>query len=129
MCYYALARADVAGEWPIPTNQGVSGFAGFQALTSAPVERSKAYYFMAYPEPHKKPVLNNVMMKITKAIQAKSMPFAVVVGDQPVYILLVEIKSEQPQKYEKIIPFSWSFSYSRLYDLCYLQALQGKWHC
>ena len=53
-----------------------------QALISAPV---KAYYFMTYPEPTKKPVLNDVMMKIKKAIQRKSMPFAVVVGDQPVY--------------------------------------------
>jgi len=42
-----LAHADVAGERPIPTNQG---FAGFQGLISAPVERSKAYYFMTYPE-------------------------------------------------------------------------------
>ena len=33
------------------------------------------------------------------------MPFAVVVGDQPAYTLLVEIKSEHPQEYEKIIPF------------------------
>jgi len=39
-----LAHADVAGEQPIPTNHG------FQALISAPVERSKAYYFMTYPE-------------------------------------------------------------------------------
>jgi hypothetical protein len=30
------------------------------------------------------------------------MPFA---GDQPVYTLLVEIKNEHPQEYEKIIPF------------------------
>jgi len=57
---------------------------------------------MTYPEPPKKP---DVMMKITKAIQAKSMPFTVVVGDQPVNTLLVEIKSEHPQEYEKIIPF------------------------
>ena len=33
------------------------------------------------------------------------MPFAVSVGDQPVYTLLVEIKNEHPQQYEKIIPF------------------------
>ncbi len=33
------------------------------------------------------------------------MPFAVVVGDQPVYTLLVEIKSEHPQEYKNIIPF------------------------
>ena len=60
---------------------------------------------MTYPEPPKKPVLSDVMLKIKGAIQRKSMPFAVVVGDQPVYTLLVEIKNEHPQQYEKIIPF------------------------
>ena len=87
------------------------------------MEKSKAYYFMTYPEPPKKPVLSDVMMKIKKAIQRKSMPFAVVVGDQPVY---TQIKNEHPQEYEKIIRF---FSYSKLHDFCYLQALQGKRYC
>ena len=45
------------------------------------------------------------MLKINKAILRKGMPFAVVVGDQPVYTLLVEIKNEHPQEYENIIPF------------------------
>ncbi len=52
---------------------------------------------MTYPEPPKKPVLG--------AMERKRMPFAVVVGDQPVYTLLVEIKSEHPQEYKNIIPF------------------------
>ena len=77
------------------------GFAGFQALISAPVEKSKAYYFMTYPS---HPGSLSLMMsdENKRAIQRKSMPFAVVVGDQPVYTLLVEIKNEHP---EKIIPF------------------------
>jgi len=87
---HALVRADDTGEHPDATNQKVPGFAGFQALISAPLEKSKAYYFMTYPEPPKKSVLHDVMMKITKAIQRKDMPFAVVVGDQPVYTLLVK---------------------------------------
>jgi hypothetical protein len=40
-------------------------------LISAPVEKSKAYYFMTYPEPPKKPVFHDVMMKIEKAIKKK----------------------------------------------------------
>jgi len=50
-------------------------------LISASVEKSKAYYFMTYAELPKKPVLNDVMLKLFK----NGMPFAVVVGDQPVY--------------------------------------------
>lgn len=45
------------------------------------------------------------MIKINQAILRKHMPFAVVVRDQPVYTLLVEIKHEHPQEYEKIFPF------------------------
>ena len=95
-------HAGVAGERPAAVDQKVPGFAGLQALISAPIERSKAYYFMTYPEPPKKPVLNDVMLKVKKSIQTKRMPFAVVVGDQPVYTLL---ENEHPQEYEKPIPF------------------------
>ena len=102
---HTLVRADDAGERPSALNQKVPGFAGLQAMISATVERSKAYYFMAYPDPPKKTVLNDVMLKVTGAIERKHMPFAVVVGDQPVYTLLVEIKSEHPEKYANIIPF------------------------
>ncbi len=101
---HALVRADMDGEQPAAIDQRVPSFAGFQALISDPVERCKAYYFMTYPEPPKKPVLN-VMLKVKGAMERKRMPFAVVVGDQPVYTLLVEIKSEHPQEYKNIIPF------------------------
>ena len=60
---------------------------------------------MTYPEPPKKPVLNDIMLKVKGVIEKKHMPFAVVVGDQPVHIPLVQIKSEHLQEYEKIIPF------------------------
>jgi len=45
------------------------------------------------------------MMKITKAIQREGIPFAVVVGDQPVYTLLVEIKNKRQQVCENVTPF------------------------
>ena len=78
----------------------------FQAFISAPVEKSLACYFMTYPEPPKKPVLSDVMMKI--------------VGDKPVYTLLIEIKNEHAQEYEKNYSISWSFP-CMIYDIykCY----------
>ncbi|MES9882370.1 MAG: hypothetical protein ABW185_15975 [Sedimenticola sp.] len=102
---HALVRADASGDRPMAIAQAVPGFSGLQALLSSPVEQSKAYYFMTYPDPPKKSVLNDVMLKVKAAIARKRMPFAVVVGDQPVYTLLLEIKSEHPQEYEHIIPF------------------------
>ena len=41
---HALVHADATGERPTAADQTVPGFAGFQALISAPVEQSKAYY-------------------------------------------------------------------------------------
>ena len=102
---HTLVRVNDAGERPAPNDQKVPSFAGLQALISPPVEKCKAYYFMTYPEPPKKPVLNDIMLKVKQAMEKKRMLFAVVVGDQPVYSLLVEIKSEHPQKYNNIIPF------------------------
>ena len=102
---HTLVRANAAGERPPPVDQIVPGFAGFQALISTSAEKSKPYYFMTYQDPPKKAVLTDVLVKANKAIERKNMPFAVVVGDQPVYTLLVEIKSEHPEKFEKIIPF------------------------
>ncbi len=102
---HALVRADTDGERPAAVDQRVPSFAGFQAFISDPVERCKACYFMTYPEPPKKPVLNDVMLKMKGAMERKRMPFAVVVDDQPVYTLLVEIKSEHPQEYKNIILF------------------------
>ena len=102
---HSLVRANSAGERPVANDQKIPSFAGFQALISAPVVKSKAYYFMTYSEPPKKAVLNDVMLKVKGAIERKHMLFAVVVGDQPVYTLLVEIRSEHPHEYSKIIPF------------------------
>ena len=78
---HTLVRADAAGELPSGILSKVPGFAGLQALISVPVERSKAYYFMTYPDPPKKSIINDVMVKVKNAIERKSMPFAVVVAD------------------------------------------------
>ncbi|XP_028404399.1 uncharacterized protein LOC114527028 [Dendronephthya gigantea] len=102
---HTLVRGKAEGGRPPPKQQTVPGFAGLQAMLADFVEKSKPYYFMTYPDPPKKSVLNDVMIKVNNAIGVKNMPFAVVVGDQPVYTLLVEIKSEHPQKFGKIIPF------------------------
>lgn len=69
---------------------------------------------MTYPDPPKKAVLNDVLVKVNAAIERKRMPFAIVVGDQSVYTLLVEIKSEHPQKFSANYTISGSFSHSVL---------------
>ena len=88
--------------------QTVPGFSGFMANMSESVEKSHSIYYMTYPDPPSKTVLNDVMLKVSKltlSIVEKNMPFAVIVGDDPVYVLLLELKSENSNLYDKILPF------------------------
>ena len=44
------------------------------------------------------------MCQCAEACQYKSMPFIQLVGDQPVYALIMEVKNENPEKFEKVLP-------------------------
>ena len=66
--------------------------------------------------PTKKYVINDDLLK--DVLKNKNMPFAVVVGDQPVYTLIVEIKNENPEKFDKVIPFLGPFAeYQMMFSL------------
>lgn len=60
---------------------------------------------MSYNQPPNKSVVNDVMNKLCTIIAAKSMPFAFLVGDHPVYVLITLLKAENPNKYRAIVPF------------------------
>ena len=45
------------------------------------------------------------MCETVKAVELKKMPFVVICGDLPVYSLLVELVSENNQKFSKILPW------------------------
>jgi len=55
-------------------------------------EKSRAIYHMTYANPPSKTIVNDVMCKLAELIEEKSMPFAVIVGDHPVYVLMLELK-------------------------------------
>ena len=57
---------------------------------------------MTYPEPPNKSIFNDVMLKVYKAIEKKHRPFAVVVGDQPVYELPADIKNNYAENVKDI---------------------------
>ena len=73
-------------------------FSGFQARMSEPVEKSTPIFHKTYPNNPNKSILNDCMDRLSKGIVEKNMPFALIVGDHPVYELMVQIKSENPQK-------------------------------
>lgn len=102
---HALARLDIEGK-NIPSNeQKVGSFAGFQANIHEFVVKSTAYYFLTFPKPPQKSVVHEVMCRMVAAAEHKSMPFIQLVGDQPVYALIVQLKNENPHKFELILPF------------------------
>jgi len=94
---------------PKPEEQTVPGFSGFHARTSNAEEKSRPIYHMTYPNPPSKTILNGVMCKLAKSIEEKKMPFAIIVGDHPVYVLMLELKSENEELFSEILPFMGPF--------------------
>ena len=102
---HALVRADVNGDRPFVSEQKIPSFNGFQATLSSEQEKSKAFYYLSYDQPPTKSVLKDIMDKLTVIITEKNMPFAYLVGDLPVFILITELKAENSQQYQTITPF------------------------
>lgn len=86
---HAMARAQVDRGRPKPEEQTVPGFSGFHANMSKPDEKSRAIYHMTYLNPPSKTMLYNAMCKLAKSIEEKKLPFAIIVGDHPVYVLIM----------------------------------------
>ena len=74
----------------------VPGISGFHPRMSDPIEKSTAIYHMTYHELSCQTIVHYIMTKMAKSIEQKSMSFAVIVGDHPVYKLILELKCENP---------------------------------
>lgn len=102
---HALARADMNGGRPDAAEQTIPSYSGFQAGLNMEQRKSKAYFHTSYNQPPNKSVLNDAMDKLSTIITTKRMPFAFLVGDHPVYVLIILLKAENPNKYHDILPF------------------------
>ena len=80
-------------------------FAVFQAYVQCTVVKNKPYYFLTFLQPPSKSVVHEVMCRMVATAEMKSMPFIQVVGDQPVYALIVQLKYENPDAFHVILPF------------------------
>jgi len=47
--------------------------------------------------------VNDIMDKLSHIIDSKGMPFAFLVGDHPVYVLITLLKAENADKYRNIV--------------------------
>jgi hypothetical protein len=95
---HALARPDAH-------YQSIPSYNGFHACLNAHKDKSKAYYHMSYNQAPNKSVVNDIMDKLSTIIVTKRMPFACLVGYHPVYVLITQLKAENPDKYRDIVPF------------------------
>ena len=101
---HGLARLDGSIGQKQADAQNIGAFAGFQASTQTPVVKSKPYYFLTFPSPPSKTVVHEVMTRMVIAAKTKHMPFIQLVGDQPVYSLIVQIRYEHPDEFSIILP-------------------------
>ena len=98
----------------IPSNtdasdQMIGAYSGFQASLEDNQNKNQAYYYFTHTQPPNKTVVNEMMKRTAEAAEYKSMPFVQLVGDQPVYALILELKLENPEKFKKILPVMGGF--------------------
>ena len=106
---HALARLNDDGKHHEARDQLIGLFSGFCASIKPNGIKSKPFYFLTFPKPPHKSVLHTVMEKAATAVNLKSMPFIQVVGDQPVYSLMVQLRYENPDKFKLVIPVLGAF--------------------
>ena len=106
---HSLARVKDDGTCNEAASQLIGTFGGFCAGIRASGVKSKPYYFLTFPKPPHKTVLNAVLEKAAAAANLKNMPFIQVVGDQPVYALMVQLKYENLEKFQPVIPVLGAF--------------------
>ena len=89
-------------EYTVP--KPLPAYSGFQTLINEPLPKYKAYFHVTLPDPPKKDVIYNVMVRCEQAVTYKNMPCIQLVGDQPVYALINEVKYENPEKFKHVLP-------------------------
>ena len=81
----------------------VGSFAGFQESTSDDVTKSKLCYWLTFPKPPHKAV-DHEITRLLNIIEERNIPFVPLIGDQSVYTLIVQLRNETKEKFNKIIP-------------------------
>ena len=90
-------------------NQNIPAFTGYMNSIMPKSDTSRAYYYLSLPKSPSKSVVYTLLEKAANAANLKNMPFIQCVGDQPVYTIIVELKNENPEKFEKVLPILGSF--------------------
>lgn len=123
---HALARLDPELGNVNPAEQTVGAFTGFQAHIQPAEVKSKAYYDLTLKDPPNKATVNEIMTRVRSVAERKDMPFVILCGDQPVYSLISQLKSENPVEFAKIVPFLGPFHLQCSFMVCIYKRFSGS---
>ena len=123
---HALARSSDSCDRPLPKDQKVPSYSGFQSCLAEALKKSKPYYQASYPEPPSKSVCHDVMIKLVNAMKEKNIPFFFLVGDLPTYKEILSLKSENPELFKDIIPTIGTFHQQMSYIYAIYKRFQGS---
>ena len=86
------------------SEQKVPSFNGFHASFNICLVVSRSCCHKSYVFAPSKSVPHANLCEAMEAVELKNIPFVVIYGDLPVYSLLVELCSENEEKFIKILP-------------------------
>ena len=119
---HSLTRISAAGDNIPPESRMIGSFAGFQASMSDEVTKSKPYYWLTFPKPPHKSVTHEIMTCLLNIIEEKNIPFVLLDCDQPVYTLIVQLRNENKEKFNKIFPILGPFHR----QVCFIKAIAKR---
>ena len=109
-----------------PEDQDIASFTGFMNSIMPADDKSKPYYFLSLPKAPSKAVVYTCLEKAAAAAEKKNMLFIQVIGDQPVYTLIVELKNEKPEKFKRILPVLGSCHIQMSFMSAIYERIQGS---
>ena len=68
------------------------------------VTKGKLYYWLMFPKLSHNSVTHEIMACPLNIIEEKNIPFDLLTSEQPVYTLIEQLKNENKEKFNKIIP-------------------------
>ena len=121
---HAICGMDNNGTRTSPECQHVPAYSGFQSCCQYPPEKSKPYYHTTYLEPPTKSILYD-MLKLTSAMEQKQIPLSFLVGDMTTYKLILQLKSESPDRGQSIILILGAFHLQMSYMYAIYKIFKG----
>ena len=101
---HSILRLDNKYELIAPKEQTIDSFVGFEARIQSKPRKGKPNYFLTLSTAPDKSEVHEVMPCLADIIKERRMLFLQLVGNQPVYALIVQLRNENRKACEKNLP-------------------------